>query len=529
MKEVKPQPGFQEKFLSSSADIVIGGSAAGVGKSFALLLEGLRHINNPGFVATIFRRTVADLIKGGGIIDTANKIYPDAGGIPKASPQHLAAFPSGAKIGFSGLQYEKDIYQWQGAQIAYIGFDELTHFTKTQFFYLLSRNRTTCGIKAYMRATCNPEPDSWVAELIEWWIDPVTGYPIPEREGQIKYFTRNNDIYIWGDSIQEVVDQYPEIVELSKAAGVGIEHFVKSLTFISGKITDNQELLKADPSYLGNLLAQSEEEKAKLLYGNWKVRIDGMNIADAEKINEIFTNVVKDSNDYYITIDHARHGKDLCVIMLWQGMECIEIQILTTSETEDIIKIITPWRKEHNIGSGNILCDQDGIGVIDRIKCKTFIANSSCLEEPETKEKGNYEMLKTQLAYRVCENHINENTIRITATNIYVDGNKQDYVQIKSKIYDIPALIKRQLRTIRRKNPDSDKKKRMISKEEQKTLLSGMSPDFADSILMREFFNIIKSGPVKFKATKDIWKAPQPINKPDFTYASAYQNDQDYW
>ena len=36
-------------FLSSPADIAIYGGAAGGGKSYALLLEALRHTNNKNF------------------------------------------------------------------------------------------------------------------------------------------------------------------------------------------------------------------------------------------------------------------------------------------------------------------------------------------------------------------------------------------------------------------------------------------------------------------------------------------------
>src|SRR4029077_9839556 len=80
---------------------------------------------------------------------------------------------------FSHLQLATSVYDWQGAQITLICFDELAHFTAHQFFYLLSRNRSTCGIKPYIRATCNPDADSWVAEFLAWWIDPETGFPIP--------------------------------------------------------------------------------------------------------------------------------------------------------------------------------------------------------------------------------------------------------------------------------------------------------------------------------------------------------------
>jgi hypothetical protein len=42
------------------------------------------------------------------------------------------------------MEYEKNAFDHQGLQYAFIGFDELTHFTKKQFFYLMSRNRSTC-------------------------------------------------------------------------------------------------------------------------------------------------------------------------------------------------------------------------------------------------------------------------------------------------------------------------------------------------------------------------------------------------
>lgn len=90
--------------------------------------------------------------------------------------------------------------QWQGTQAAMFGFDELTHFSKSQFFYMLSRNRSDSGVKGYIRATCNPDADSWVADFISWWIDHETGYPIPERSGQIRWMYRNNDEIYWADT-----------------------------------------------------------------------------------------------------------------------------------------------------------------------------------------------------------------------------------------------------------------------------------------------------------------------------------------
>src|SRR5437016_7311297 len=77
--ELRPQPGPQEQFLSSPADIAIYGGAAGSGKSFALLLEPLYNISNRLFRTVIFRRTMPQLKLAGGLWDTAEQVYGNLG------------------------------------------------------------------------------------------------------------------------------------------------------------------------------------------------------------------------------------------------------------------------------------------------------------------------------------------------------------------------------------------------------------------------------------------------------------------
>jgi hypothetical protein len=266
MDAIRPQPGPQEVFLSTPADIAIYGGAAGGGKSWALLFEPLRHAtNNQEFGAVIFRRNATQVKNQGGLWDESMKLYPAAGGQPTVHTLQWS-FPGGGTVKFAHLEHEHTVLNWQGSQIPLIGFDELTHFTESQFFYMLSRNRSLCGVRPYVRATTNPDADSWVAEFIAWWINQETGFPIPERGGKLRWFIRLNDKLLWADRPEELVEKY------------GAEVMPKSVTFIPASIKDNHLLMEADPGYLANLMALDQVQRERLLDGNWKVRkrVDGM-------------------------------------------------------------------------------------------------------------------------------------------------------------------------------------------------------------------------------------------------------------
>lgn len=256
--DLKPQPGPQEKFLSSPADIAIYGGAAGGGKTFALLLEPLRHMENKLFNAAIFRQTYTQVKNPGGLWPESEQMYYPLGAVPDL--QNLKwKFPSGMTVSFNYMQREKDKLKYQGSQIPLIGFDELTHFSEGQFFYMLSRVRSKSGVPGYIRATTNPDPDSWVASFIDWWIDEQ-GYAIPERSGALRYMIRKNDEIIWGDSPEELHEKYGKACK------------PRSVTFINASLDDNPALEEADPDYRANLEMLSRVEKEQLLNGNWRIR-----------------------------------------------------------------------------------------------------------------------------------------------------------------------------------------------------------------------------------------------------------------
>jgi hypothetical protein len=260
MPTLRPQAGPQELWLKSSADIAVYGGSAGGGKTWALLMEPLRHIKNPHFGAVIFRRTSPQITNEGGLWDEASKIYPQIGAVPRVGDLEWH-FPRGSKLAFRHLQHESNKFDWQGSQIPLLGFDELTHFTETQFFYLLSRNRSTCGVRPYVRATVNPDAGSWVKRFLAPWVDRT--YADPAKSGEIRWFVRHKGELIWARDPAELKARFPRLMP-------------KSVTFVRASVYDNKILLAVNPEYLGNLMALPDVERRRLLDGDWDVKREGL-------------------------------------------------------------------------------------------------------------------------------------------------------------------------------------------------------------------------------------------------------------
>ena len=485
---IEPQPGYQQIALSSKADIVIGGAAAFVGKTFALLLDPLRHVHIPNFGGVIFRRTSVQIRNEGGLWDTSVKLYPVLRGEARESSLDWK-FPSGAKLSFRHLEYEKNKYDWQGAQIPFLGFDELTHFTESMFFYLLSRNRSNCGVKPYVRATCNPDPESWVYKLIEWWINKDTGYPILERRGVLRYFIKYGSDYIWGDTYDEVYEKAEHIIQpMIKQSGLKARDFIKSITFVSGSIYDNKKGLAYDPSYPGNLLSQDEDTRKQLLEGIWKISNTPNDIYEHSAFMGLFENIKFSENiGKFITADIAMKGSNKLVVGYWEGFELVDIAIMDKSDGKQVIELISDMARKYSVENRYICYDADGVGSYVDGFIKGAIPFNGGVSALSVKDemsgrliKENYFNLKTQCFYR--------------SGNRVAQGNMKINKRVADKMYDTQMTIRQRFmferKAIKRDKVDNDGKLRIISKDEMKIKLNGDSPDLMDMFMMREIFEL---------------------------------------
>lgn len=488
VSSVRPQKGYQMTALSSPADIVFGGGAAGAGKTFSLLLDPMRYANNPDFGAVIFRRLTTQIRAQGGLWDEANKLYPLAGAKPNKTDLTWT-FPAGSKIKFSHLEHEKNVTSWQGSQIPFIGFDELTHFSKDTFFYLLSRNRSVSGVKPCVRATCNPDPDSWVFEMIKWYIGD-DGFPAPERQGVVRYFVKDGDAMIWGASVEECLEKAAYFINpLVEASGIEPRHFVKSFTFIGGSVYENRKLLEKNPEYLANLAAQDEESKLQLLDGNWKVSLNPADVYNYNAFKDVFNNhflLEKYKGDQKkITVDVALGGKDKLIIMVWEGFALIDIKIIDKSTGKDVIDEIEVMQNKHSVPNRFVTYDADAIGGFIGGVNNAFIPDSIAFNngarQIDMKDGRIFKNLKAQCYILNGE--------RVSKDQIYISP------AVANKMYDDKKTVRQQLMEERKaikKQPKKDEEPlSLIKKEEMKAkYLQGASPDLMDALMQVEIFEL---------------------------------------
>lgn len=239
--------------------------------------------------------------------------------------------------------------------------------------------------------------------------------------------------------------------------------------FIKSLATDNPFVPE---EYIENLKKSDPITVQRLLYGNFEYDDDPATLIQYEKILDCFTNDYLPNGDKYITCDVARFGSDKTVIGVWSGYRVVlsAYRGFSVQQTADKIESL---RQRFGVALSQIVADEDGVGggVVDILKCKGFVNNSRPLPNPITREDENYQNLKSQCYFRLSE--------RINKGGLYID----------CKDIDIKATIIQELEQVKQYNMDKDGKRQVLPKDKVKEII-GRSPDFADTLMMREYFEL---------------------------------------
>lgn len=481
------QKGGQTNMLASNADISIEGGGRGGGKSYVLLMNALYDITNPNLRAIIFRKDLDDLSD---LIDTSGDIYKDFGIYNRAKNDMTWNFYNGGWLTFSYHNMDSPDFldRYQGKQYAYIGIDEVTQMSFTKFKTLTMSNRNAYKLRSRIIGTCNPDPDSWVAKFIEWWIDQETGLPIEERCGQIRYcFMDGDDVtqIVWGDTREECFEKCKDtLMHYWRAEyeryGSPQDLFIKSVTFIPAKLSDNVALMSSDPTYLASLVGQDDETRARFLDGNWKYKSAGTDIIKIEHMERFYDNAVQMGDGVRrVSCDAAFDGGDKCVFWAWEGNHIFDIAVCSkdAKATVEFAKaLLERWR----VREENFAYDLIGVGQV----FKGFFPKAvpfNAKEGVQEMYKGMFYNLKSQ-AFQLFADHIKDGTYSIAPELLERRFSGRNY---KNKT--LREILNEERRVIRFREDDPT---RVIDKVRGMKRIIHRSPDFVEGATIREIFNI---------------------------------------
>lgn len=259
--------------------------------------------------------------------------------------------------------------------------------------------------------------------------------------------------------------------------------------FIQALATDNPFISKHYIAQLKSIKDKATRER--LLFGNWEYDDDPSAMFPFDIIGDLFTTKTEKSEDKYISGDISRKGKDNFPVGYWEGTQLKEVQCIpyeVRSSTASSAKWISDFADRKGVRRSHIVLDEDGVGggVVDNIPgCVGFVNNSSPIQPAELQwdkeaKKVNYANLKSQCYF------------------LLADLAEQGKIGIDEVSDEIRNAIIEELGEIKQKNIDRDGPLAVIGKDEIKESL-GRSPDYADMIMMRMYFNLDKKTQPKIR------------------------------
>lgn len=215
----------QAKFLLLPHREALFGGAAGGGKTVTLLMAALQFVHIPGYNALILRKTFPMLTRADSPIPLSMQWLAGTDATYE-DKNHRWTFPSGATLQFGHLHREQNKYDYQGAAFQFIAFDELTHFLKPEYTYLLSRLRRSIKLgKLPLRIRNSANPGGVGHQWVKDRFIPTEDY----ETGELTY---------------------------------------KDRPFIPSNLSDNIHLDQV--AYRASLMDMDPHERSQLLHGDWE-------------------------------------------------------------------------------------------------------------------------------------------------------------------------------------------------------------------------------------------------------------------
>lgn len=490
-KIIRPQAGFQEKFVRTNVDFCVGGGVLNCGKSFAAVLSVAEPSMDSRFRGLFLRNNLGDARAAGGLLDTFKEVYGSGVDVVESGEPRVTFLDSGARIDVthvSDQSRDKVLQRFKGRQYDFIYFDEGTGFTWECFTAIYSRNRGTAAWTGKVRMTTNPERNHWLRTFLDWYIG-ADGFIREDREGVVRYFYINGetvDDVVWGDTKEECYQKCKIQIDrvLAKVNGktgkATYKDIIKSFTFYLGRMSENKASIGNNSGYVGSVALTGGRNAQQLLEGNWNVSVDedlGAPIPSTVA-NQVFLTDPQKNGDKWVTCDLADTGTDNFLALAWDGFHIIDKLILGRTTPRQNAERLEMFAASHGISNSHIIYDAvRGTYINDYIpEAIPFVSYRAPM--------GMYGRmaynLKAECYLRLIEVLKRENLSMAdeVAQSIYEHQNLKSAITIQNEFMEECSVV-------RFKDMQSGKKALISKKEMNAKLGKARSMDLLDPIAMR--------------------------------------------
>jgi hypothetical protein len=231
--------------------------------------------------------------------------------------------------------------------------------------------------------------------------------------------------------------------------------------FVQALLKDNT--IVPNEAYQKKMERLNERDRKRLLDGDWDYDDSPDKLFDYDAMLQMF-NTTEPTGEGFITCDPAAMGNDRTIIMIWKGMHCTKVIEHVHKYPHEVANILRELASSYSIKLNNVLVDSDGlgIGVKGILGCREFLNGSSAID------KEHFFNLKSECYFKLSE-AIGMNRIHFS-----------DHSQRDNIVKELDLV---------RDASKEDKKKQVSSKDQIKARL-GRSPDYADALMMRMYFEL---------------------------------------
>lgn len=203
---------------------------------------------------------------------------------------------------------------------------------------------------------------------------------------------------------------------------------------------------------------------------------------------DMFTNTITKTNQRYLTVDIADDGSDKTVFALWNGLQCLKIDLYAQLQTDGIISTIREMAAAERVPYSQIAVDAIGVGA--GVASSPLLAGIVGFKSSYSAIRADIDPTRLPNVHYLKNAPLATEYKNLRSQCIFILAGLVNTHAISVTIEDqaIKTKILEELSTYQDAS-EGDGKRMATQKEDVKAII-GRSPDISDALFMRMYFVI---------------------------------------